>query len=92
MKEKAILVISMPKSCEKCDYRFIGNDNSSYCGLTKTFMNRKTDVTKEIDVCCPLRPMPERKEVHYTDPLFGEVENLTNIGYNKCLDDLGETE
>ena len=41
---------------------------------------------------CELKPMPERKEVHYTDPLFGEVENLTNLGYNKCLDDLGETE
>ena len=44
------------------------------------------------DIDAEIRPLPERKEVHYTHPLFGEVENLTNIGYNKCLDDLGETE
>ena len=40
-----------------------------------------------------LMPMPERKPVLYDDEIFGEVTNLTNIGYNSCLDDiLGETE
>ena len=76
-KVKAILVIDNPKSCEKCYYRFIGNDNSSYCGLTKTFMNRKTDVTKEIDVCCPLRPMPKKKEVE-----VNEIEDIMHTEYS----------
>ena len=79
---KAILVIDVPENCSECLC-----EQNGICLA-------KSDAVESIDrpSWCPLRPMPERKEVHYTHPLFGEVENLTNIGYNKCLDDLGETE
>ena len=81
---KAILVIDMPTNCNECTLL-----NYEYgCPI----IGATGDRSKGRSVVCPLKPMPERKEVHYTDPLFGEVENLTNIGYNKCLDDLGETE
>lgn len=92
---KAILLIDMPNNCYNCQYcRFDARKyNLRGCVLTDTDVQDGTiDIRKEVHSCCPLKPMPERKEVHYTDPLFGEVENLTNIGYNKCLDDLGETE
>lgn len=83
---KAILVIDMPKNCNDCALNY---DNQNCLGIE---VFTKVSIEDDRPSWCPLKPMPERKEVHYTDPLFGEVENLTNIGYNKCLDDLGETE
>ena len=90
---KSILVIDMdmPSRCGECKFRSPELNPCEelmwLCKLKDDFIDRRTRPN-----WCPLRPMPERKEVHYTDPLFGEVENLTNIGYNKCLDDLGGTE
>lgn len=80
-----VLVIKKPSCCWECRFEHFG-----LCMATKERYSIK--YLNAIPALCPLKPLPERKEVHYTDPLFGEVENLTNIGYNKCLDDLGETE
>jgi len=83
---KAILVIDMPETCYYCPC--YTTEYGDFCQAS----NKELKST-EIPAWCPLRPLPERKEVHYTDSLFGEVENLTNIGYNKCLDEIiGETE
>lgn len=91
---KAILVIDMPQTCNDCDYRFIATDNSNYCGLTKAYMNRATDTTKEKDVRCPLKPMPEKKE-EYIDsnyvPMIGYPEKLRseyNVGWNACIEEI----
>ena len=92
--KKMILVIDEVYSCMDCPVTLVNNICEG-CYLTiSEVLNGTSDFIEGTrrHISCPLRPMPERKEVHYTDPLFGEVENLTNIGYNKCLDDLGETE
>lgn len=34
------------------------------------------------------KSLPEKRPVHYNDEIFGEVENLTNIGWNKCVEEL----
>lgn len=91
---KAILVIDMPQTCEECKLKYFDVGDDAYWGINveRCIFDNSEIEHKERAYDCPLRPMPERKEVYYTDPLFGEIENLTNIGYNKCLDDLGETE
>ena len=84
----AILVIDKPKMCDECKMHFKGIDDNGQFISACCVMSKAYDNGSKVQEWCPLRPIPERKEVHYTDPLFGEVENLTNIGYNKCLDDL----
>ena len=37
---------------------------------------------------CDLKPMPDKKPVSYHDELFGDVENLTNVGWNLCLEEI----
>lgn len=49
--------------------------------------NCNTEVIYE-DISEPLRPLPERKPVHYIDNIFGELVNYTNMGYNDCLDEI----
>lgn len=36
-----------------------------------------------------IKPMPKKRPVHYNDEIFGEVENLTNMGWNDCLEEIG---
>lgn len=87
MKAMLVIDMDMPSRCGECKFRSPELNPCEelmwLCKLKDDFIDRRTRPN-----WCPLRPMPERKEVHYTDPLFGEVENLTNIGYNKCLDEV----
>ena len=86
-KSKAILVIDMPKHCfDHCPLEY--DAISCNCADPEDVIGDEELSDKERPSWCQLRPLPKRKEVHYTDPLFGEVENLTNIGYNKCLDEI----
>lgn len=93
---KAILVIDeMPNCCNECEFRVYVNDGDLYCKRKNKLVQNNAFFEQNIPKpsWCPLRPMPERRLVHYTDPLFGEVENIANIGYNKCVDEIeGETE
>lgn len=64
---KAILVIDMPKSCYDCQYcRFDARRyNFRGCALTDTEVQDGTiDICKEVHRCCPLKPMPEKRELH----------------------------
>lgn len=91
---KAILVIKdMPTECIKCPFHRIYADgflNETHCILTA---KRNKDGVNTKAEWCPLKPMPNKKPVSYHDDIFGEVEkNFTNIGWNDCLNALGETE
>ena len=42
---------------------------------------------------CELKPMPRKKSVYQEAGLMTDVVNLTNIGWNACIEEiLGETE
>ena len=88
---KAVLVMDMPSSCEKCRlHSFVGKDCDVVCqakGKTQSYedaYNGKPD-------WCPLKLMPSKK------PTIGkESENdiiCMNAGYNACIDEiLGDKE
>ena len=85
---KAVLVMDMPESCDMCDFvddmqppRY--GERTLYCsapGIGK-------DVTDYV-ACrpdwCPLRELPEKKKLTYTD-LCTDCEVS---GWNDCLDEI----
>ena len=92
-RNKAILILDEPIDCNECPLHDLSSMKGDKLCMAHNMKWIETQNEGKKPEWCPLRPFPERKEVRYTDPLFGEVENLTNIGYNKCLDEiLGETE
>ena len=88
-KEKAILVIDMPESCDKCPL-FHGFYTDMTCGANNYGINYPYPKDFRQD-WCPLKIVPEKYDVEhslcFTRDWDGEYEN----GYNACIDEiLGE--
>lgn len=82
---KAILVVDKPESCTSC---LLGIYHKGWFCL-KTLKDIDITDRYHIPKWCPLKPMPSKKPVSYHDDLFGDVEkNFTNIGWNKCLEEI----
>lgn len=88
---KAILVIDMPENCLECPLEFgvaVNNKvllNHNICnGCGKP----NADSTKKPD-WCPLRPLPEKKEVCGKYPQPDGITPSYKIGYNACIDEIG---
>ena len=98
---KAILVIDMPKICNRCplkitNFSFIGKKMMVGCKLKGDRLN---DVFSERPTWCPLKPMPQKKEVkgdfYKQREIAMDRNDLIDFdkGYNKCIDEiLGEQE
>ena len=78
---KAILVVDMPKNCDKCPLI-----NGIHCMVTREEIE---DPWGEIERNCPLKPIPQRK--------LTDLEKTTDYscgweqGYNACINEiLGE--
>ena len=91
---KAILVMEMPSSCEKCRlHSFVGKDCDVVCQAKGTTQSYEDAYNGKPD-WCPLKPMPDKKV------LSGDVadiqkmgKELMDIGYNACIDEiLGDKE
>ena len=65
---KAILVIDMPEKCEDCP---LTEWAGSYCRLIGMFVN------DERPSWCPLKPMPQKKEVE-----VNEIEDIMHTEYS----------
>lgn len=95
---KAILVMDMPDSCLHCERRsVIYADGKGYqhCAFDtngyklETFF--KTEDLKEgfISRHCPLREIPEKKEILKSEQyLFGSLGLAFADGYNACIDEI----
>ena len=83
---KAILVIGNPECCSVCEISHSDLDGY-YCPFEPVAIPDEIAMTKKMD-WCPLRLLPEKKPIDYKDNIFGEVRNVTNIGYNQCLYDI----
>ena len=87
---KAILVIDKPKSCADCELADFGR-----CWGTSSYVHMRFD---DIPVTCPLKPLPEKKEIitdlpQLTDSVSGKIAIAFIKGYNACIKEiLGETE
>lgn len=82
---KAILVIDMPESCDKCPL-FHGFCTDMTCGENNCGINYPYPNDFRQD-WCPLKPAPEKydlENVIYTRDWDGEYEN----GYNACVDEI----
>ena len=90
---KAILVMEMPKSCDKCPL-FSGHYSDMACrGNGGTIDYPYPD--DKVQDWCPLVPMPERKEercglcekdVSRNSKRGGEKTDMFAAGFNACLD------
>ena len=80
---KAILVIDMPESCEKCPL-FHGFYTDMTCGANNYSINYPYPKDFKQD-WCPLKPIPDKKLPYITSSnhLIGFGE-----GYNACIDDI----
>lgn len=77
---KAILVLDMPVHvCQKCDLCYPCGCNQFLCAAMD-----KEIPDGEIPDWCPLKPLPQKKEI--------EGLNITtwvkSLGYNECIDDI----
>ncbi len=86
---KAILVIDKPESCTSC---LLGIYNKKWFCL-KTL--KDIDITDRYNIpeWCPLRPLPQKKEIRDSIQFRGFAEEYRKEGWNECLDEItGETE
>lgn len=79
---KAILVIDMPNSCDECEVRCGGYTAKEYA---------EKDIKRPS--WCPLRLLPQKKEIRNAIQYRGLAEEYRKEGWNDCLDAItGETE
>lgn len=71
---KAILVIDMPESCDKCPFLF-RHEEERCCWVE----SRNSFTTKPS--WCPLKPAPEKQDVWYDD----DEGSAWIRGYNNCV-------
>ena len=86
---KAILVIDMPDVCAECEFCGHSTDGAlRYCGLTQCFCSRDLDANKEKEPWCPLKPMPEKKNMTPANSKYDPFLDLCAIGWNKCIEEI----
>ena len=79
---KMILVMEEPKSCMDCVLCKCGACVVSECKkLDDNKFKKRADF-------CPLRPVPEKKEVCGKYPQSDGVVPSFKIGYNTCIDEI----
>ena len=85
---KAILVLDMPSSCEKCRlHSFVGKDCDVVCQAKGTTQSYEDAYNGRPD-WCPLKPAPEKRPT--TDNFW---QSCANIVRNACIDEiLGDKE
>ncbi len=82
---KAVLVMNMPESCFGCNFMYCDEESDTEtCQAMETA--RDIDLIEDRPDWCPLRELPEKKE------LYLSINKWYCVGFNDCLDDiLGET-
>lgn len=78
---KAILVIDMPESCAKCPFVEHEDEGWLYCSIHNSdtaFAFKRAD-------WCPLKELPERKNVNWLSDNAG-----WSRGWNDCLKEILE--
>ena len=97
---KAILVMDMPSSCDKCPLF-----GSHYSDMTCRGNGRSINYPYPKEVrqdWCPLKPVPSKKKERYGmnrqtstghRETYGEKTDSVAVGYNACIDEiLGDKE
>lgn len=88
---KAILVMDMPNSCDVCDFVQIDDMVGNMTCMNPISEAYGCDVSDYIGCKahgCPLKPMPEKKEVCGRYPQSDGITPSYKIGYNACIDEI----
>ena len=86
---KAILVIDMPKSCNKCPLMY-ANDVSDWCSPMANFngnVNKHTRNNTKPN-WCPLNPVPYEQCEGGTWTMGGYIADEFSNGWNACLEEI----
>ena len=82
---KAVLVMDMPSSCEKCRlHSFVGKDCDVVCQAKGTTQSYEDAYNGKPD-WCPLKTMIEKKD---RNKVVGDYLRGRCDGYNACIDEL----
>lgn len=99
--QKAILVIDTPSCCEGCPCCQKQEDNWGDIAWAECYNGKSVYDYAEFGGrpdWCPLKPLPQKKEVNLPNGRVWSKDEIMaythgiSVGYNECLDDLGETE
>ena len=89
---KGIIVKDIPNSCMSCECR-ICFDGESYCGANRSYLDDwEFDLNIERPQWCPIKAIPERKQVdmfHEDRGVFAETPIINigmQMGWNACID------
>lgn len=78
---KGIILVDIPESCEKCDYRgYRSPERGQWCVLKSEHNNNETKPD-----WCPIKPMPEK--IIYKSRQ-GLLQEQIALGWNACIDDI----
>lgn len=83
---KAILIIDMPKDCERCDCSFDDTDYGLFCSPLK----RDIFGRDEKPSWCPLKPMPKKKNKKdiVIKGKTAEILEARFEGWNDCIKEI----
>lgn len=86
--DKAILVIDMPESCDKCPL-FHGFYTDMTCGANNYGINYPYPNDFRQD-WCPLKPLPEKYDIEAekNKPHDRDCDWEFESGYNVCIDEI----
>lgn len=77
---KAILVIDMPDSCDKCELGYYSDGRILLCEYEDKVGNKESKPD-----WCPLKELPEK---HNSIRTWDEYYNGYDIGWNDCIDNI----
>jgi len=81
---KAILVIDMPDSCWNCSLIIKKENGCKVCPVTNcTLISRDGKFT-----WCPLKPMPEKRNVNDIWTMGGCIGDDYSVGWNTCINEI----
>lgn len=75
---KAIIVIDMPNSCDKCEFGYYSDGRILLCGYEDKIGSEENKPD-----WCPLKELPEK---HNNIRTWDEYYNGYDIGWNNCID------
>ena len=93
--DKGIIVVNMPDCCDICRFSSQAygmeqfEEGECYCTIEMKSVDRMPEGTKPD--WCPIRPIPEKKEIRGITFSSGYAEwnlNGQDRGWNDCIDEL----
>lgn len=88
---KGIIVVDMPECCDMCRFSSqaygteLFDEGECYCTISMESVDNIAEGNKPS--WCPIRPMPERKDVPRTGYMINEIFG-EEVGWNDCIDSI----